>query len=98
MNSYQYGLFAEQKVAEYLEELGYTIKEQRYKTSYGEIDIIAILDEVLVFFEVKARRRFLHDENISSAQIKRNSNAASFFLSQYEDYSNYQMRFDFIYR
>ncbi len=34
---------------------GYAILERRYRTRYGEIDIIARADETLVFIEVKAR-------------------------------------------
>ena len=34
---------------------GYAILERRYRTRYGEIDIIARADETLVFIEVKTR-------------------------------------------
>ena len=36
--------------------LGYAILARRYRTRYGEIDIIARDRDVLVFVEVKARR------------------------------------------
>ena len=35
---------------------GYAILERRYRTRYGEIDIIARAGETLVFVEVKARK------------------------------------------
>ncbi|MDA1184688.1 MAG: YraN family protein [Acidobacteria bacterium] len=34
---------------------GYAILERRYRTRYGEIDIIARADDTLVFVEVKTR-------------------------------------------
>ena len=41
--------------ADYLKKLGYKIIERNYSKRYGEIDIIAIHKNVLVFVEVKTR-------------------------------------------
>ena len=38
-----------------LERLGYAVLARRYRTKFGEIDIVASLDGVTVFVEVKAR-------------------------------------------
>ena len=38
-----------------LERCGYAIIARRYRTRHGEIDIVAEVDETLVFVEVKAR-------------------------------------------
>ena len=38
-----------------LERLGYAILDRRYRTRFGEIDIVASIDGVTVFIEVKAR-------------------------------------------
>jgi len=38
-----------------LERLGYAILARRYRTRFGEIDIVARIDDVTVFVEVKAR-------------------------------------------
>lgn len=40
---------------EYLVKKGYIILERNYRKSYGEIDIIATKDNILVFIEVKTR-------------------------------------------
>ena len=40
-----------------LRRLGYAILARRYRTRYGEIDIVARHDEAIVFVEVKARTR-----------------------------------------
>ena len=39
--AYQQGLIAEELAANYLQGKGYTILKRRYKTKYGEIDLIA---------------------------------------------------------
>jgi putative endonuclease len=41
--------------AEYLEKLGYRICARNYRTKVGEIDLIAIDENTLVFCEVKTR-------------------------------------------
>ncbi len=51
----QLGERGETLACEELERLGYAVLRRRYRTRYGEIDIVAREDEVLVFVEVKAR-------------------------------------------
>ena len=50
------GKLGEELAAEALRELGYAILATRYRTRYGEIDIVAKDRDTLVFVEVKARR------------------------------------------
>ena len=56
MNKREIGSAYEQKAVEYLEKHGYIIVGQNYFCRYGEIDIIAKKDDVLVFVEVKTRK------------------------------------------
>jgi putative endonuclease len=49
------GKLGEQLAVRTLERRGYAILETRYRTRYGEIDIVADDDGTLVFVEVKAR-------------------------------------------
>ncbi|HEY7500885.1 MAG TPA: YraN family protein [Vicinamibacterales bacterium] len=49
------GKTGEDLAAAELERLGYAILARRYRTRYGEIDIVARDGETLVFVEVKAR-------------------------------------------
>ena len=53
--SYAKGLYAEKLAANYLEKAGHIIRDQRYKTPYGEIDIISETNDFIVFTEVKQR-------------------------------------------
>ena len=48
------GDIAEEKACFYLRDLGFQIIERNYTLRGGEIDIIAIKDEVLHFIEVKS--------------------------------------------
>ena len=45
----------ERFAAKYLKKQGYSIVEQNYKAKMGEIDIIAMDEDILVFAEVKQR-------------------------------------------
>ena len=45
----------EDKACEYLKKLGFKIIERNFRKGYGEIDIVAIDKDVLVFVEVKTR-------------------------------------------
>jgi putative endonuclease len=47
------GRRGERIAAEYLERQGCRIVERNYRTREGEIDLIALADDTLVFFEVK---------------------------------------------
>ena len=49
------GELGENLACEELRRRGYAILERRYRTRYGEIDIVARHGDVLVFVEVKAR-------------------------------------------
>lgn len=55
MNTIQVGDLGEQAAATYLSQSGYTILERKYRRKIGEIDIIAKINQTLVFIEVKTR-------------------------------------------
>jgi putative endonuclease len=49
------GAAGEQAAAELLSALGYQIIERNFRTRYGELDIVAVERDTLVFCEVRAR-------------------------------------------
>ncbi len=49
------GRWGESVAAEFLIKRGYQIIERNMRTPYGEIDLVARMDEVTVFVEVKTR-------------------------------------------
>ena len=68
------GRAAETSAAEYLVKLGYTIITRNYRIRGGEIDLIALDNDVLVFVEVRWRADDLGEESIAprkSAALRR---------------------------
>jgi putative endonuclease len=53
---HQLGRLGERLAREHLERLGYAIVASNYRTRYGELDIVALDRDALVFVEVKTRR------------------------------------------
>jgi putative endonuclease len=92
------GQAAEQLAASHLERLGYAIVARNHRTRFGEIDLVALDGEVLVFVEVKARRGAgrpwdnLHERK--RLQVRR---MAAAFLSEVTDRPrSKELRFDAI--
>lgn len=54
--SYHKGIAAEDIVADYYKRLGYVLKETRFKSAHGEIDLIFITQDTWVFVEVKCSK------------------------------------------
>jgi putative endonuclease len=95
--TYKFGLFAEKISMILLWIKGYKILEWRYKTYFGEIDIIAKKSCMIVVIEVKARSsKFLVEEVLYPKQIERIKKAAEFFIVKNSQFQNYDLRFDFI--
>ncbi len=81
-----------------LHRAGLRILERRYRTRYGEIDIIAEDGDVLVFVEVKARRRTVHGTPAAAVTRKKRqriSRVAAAFL-QSAKLSERACRFDVV--
>lgn len=53
----QVGQQGERRAERFLRSLGYAIVERNYRTSRGEIDLVAKDKDTLVFVEVRTRRR-----------------------------------------
>ncbi len=103
--SYAKGIKAEEIAADYLVSQGYEILERRYKTKYGEIDIIAICEDkqkndgqvILCFVEVKVRNTYEEAmEAVTPRSRNRIEKSALYFLSQEPAYVAQPMRFDVI--
>ena len=59
MDKISSGKQGERKAATYLQKQGYKILEMNFKAKrYGEIDIVALDEKVLVFVEVKTRKTY----------------------------------------
>jgi putative endonuclease len=50
------GNWGEERAADFLRHHGFFVREKNVRTAYGEIDIVAMKDEMLIFVEVKTRQ------------------------------------------
>ena len=93
-----FGKFGEDAAADFLTANGYTIVARNYRIRSAEIDIIAQIDDVIVFVEVKARsstRHGLPSEAVNLRKQHKIIEAAGVFL-QNEAFSDCACRFDVI--
>lgn len=89
----------EEKAASYLSEKGYEIICRNWKDDGGEIDIIALKDQTLVFVEVKTLPNATVDmlrSVLGQEKQKRIVKTTKRFLLKHRQYSKYLIRFDVI--
>ncbi|MCB9964280.1 MAG: YraN family protein [Rhodospirillales bacterium] len=95
--SYQKGLWAESYAAILLRLKGYRILRNRYKTPFGEIDLIAYKKQTLIAVEVKFRAEAgAALAAVGPASRRRIRNAAEFFRAHHPPYATCDVRFDII--
>lgn len=93
-----FGKLGEDAAAEFLEAAGYTIVTRNFRIRSAEIDIIAQINDAIVFVEVKARsstRHGLPSEAVNLRKQHKIIEAAGVFL-QDETYSDCACRFDVV--
>ena len=93
--AFRAGLSAEARAAAYLMAKGYRILAKRFRTPYGEIDIVARKRSLIAFIEVKARANF--DEAayaVTPRQQARIINAAQAWLMAHPEHAEFEQRFD----
>jgi putative endonuclease len=82
------GRYGESLAAVFLEKKGYKILERNYRTPYGEIDLVALINEVITFVEVKTRAsRSLGPPEISITPRKEEHmrGAAEYYIQQHPE-------------
>lgn len=83
--NYQVGKIGEEIAARHLREKGYKILEKNWKTKFGELDLIASKNTILVFVEVKLKigEDFgTPEEMITHHKLQQVQNTAISFLQQ----------------
>lgn len=100
MNKTQIGNKAELEACNYLTQQELQIIQKNFKAlPYGEIDIIALDNDVLVFIEVKYRKSDsfgFAQEMVTPSKQSKIINTANIFLQQNPLYENKECRFDVI--
>ena len=97
VKAFRLGVSAESRAAMFLIAKAYRIVARRWKTPFGEIDIVARRRRTLVFVEVKARASADDAaEAVTERGKRRIIGAAEFWLSQHPGAADYDIRFDVI--
>ncbi|MEA2896145.1 MAG: putative endonuclease [Bradyrhizobium sp.] len=93
--AFRTGLSAEARATAYLMAKGYRILAKRFRSPYGEIDIVARRRNLLAFVEVKARAS-LDDAAyaVTPRQQKRIIDAAQAWLMTHPEHADFELRFD----
>jgi putative endonuclease len=95
--AFRLGLTAESRAALFLIAKAYRIAARRWKTPFGEIDIVARRRRDLVFVEVKAREAFdAAAEAVTERTKQRILAAAELWLAHHPDDGQCAIRFDVI--
>jgi putative endonuclease len=93
--AFRTGLSAESRASAWLMAKGYRILAKRFRTPYGEIDIVAKKRNLLSFIEVKARASL--DEAayaVTPRQQARIIDAAQALLMAHPEHAEFELRFD----
>lgn len=95
MNRRELGQRGEEIAATYLREKGLRIIERNVQTKHGEIDIVAIDRETLVFVEVKTRRQIKYGLPVESIHRKKQQKLRELALYYLQaNYHTKSFRFD----
>lgn len=92
------GIVGEEIAARALVSRGYAILERRYRTDYGEIDIVAEDGDAIVFVEVRAKATAEFGsaaESITDGKKRKVSRMAAGYLARH-DVGNRPCRFDVV--
>lgn len=93
--AFRTGLSAESRAAAWLIAKGYRILARRFRTPYGEIDLVARRRNLIAFVEVKARAS-LDDAAyaVTPRQQQRIIAAAQVWLMAHPEHAEFELRFD----
>ena len=95
--AFKLGLSAESRAAMFLIAKAYRILARRWKTPFGEIDIVARRRHTLVFVEVKARATLEEAvEAVTEHSKQRIVNAAELWLAHHPQDGKGDIRFDVV--
>ena len=94
------GLDGEDRAVQALEQAGMQIIARNFRSSFGEVDIIALDGETIVFAEVKAWSAYGIENLQYSVNFKKQRRiieTAKYFLSVNRKYNGKAVRFDIIF-
>lgn len=88
----------ERIAADYLRDQGWTIVTRRWRGGGGELDLVAVEGEILVFVEVKASMApgFAPEENMGTVKQRRLAGAMAAYLDSVGESEDRPCRLDLI--
>ena len=95
------GRFGEKTARRFLESKNYRILAQNWRTRTGELDLVSLDGECVVFVEVKTRcyrkksALFRPAQNLSNYQMRRNRHAAKLYRKIFHA-THFEARFDLV--
>ena len=98
MKTNERGKWAEAIAAHFLEQKRLKVLARNFNTRFGEIDIVARSEDIIIFAEVRFRGKgsyLLPEETITDKKRKRIKRAASIYLNRY-GLSEANIRFDVV--
>jgi putative endonuclease len=94
------GRDGESRAAAYLEASGFKIVARNVRSRYGELDLVALEDQTIVFIEVKTWSVYTFDDlsySVNPGKQRRIIETAKYFLSVHREYNSMAVRFDVIF-
>ena len=97
MSTTDFGNWAENKVAQYLNLKSYEVLDRNYRKKWGEIDIVAKKNDTLIFIEVKASKEdisgFEPEKRVGLEKLRRLNRAIQTYLAfkKYSPDQEYQI-------
>lgn len=96
-NTHQKGNEGEDRAASFLQQKGYDIVDRNWRTRRGEIDIVAVNADYIVFAEVKRQTVFNLETlsfKLSEKKQKTIVETAKCYLAKHRQYNCKYIRFD----
>ncbi|WP_333803056.1 YraN family protein [Sulfurospirillum sp.] len=89
--SLKIGIEAEEKASSYLVKEGYRLLARNFHSKFGEIDIIALKDNVLHFYEVKFSKNYDPITRITPSKMIKIIKTVNYYLMIHPSTYDYQI-------
>ena len=99
IGTYAKGVMGESAACSYLMEKGMQLLQRRYRSPYGEIDLVMLDGEILVFAEVKTRERqgrLQAQYAVTPVKQRRLIQTGRCYLGEHPEHQERLIRFDVI--
>ncbi len=93
------GELAETKALDYLQTQGFTLLHRNFRCKMGEIDLIGVYQNQLIFIEVRLRKNDAYGGAIDSVDFRKQQKlkrTAQFFLVFNPKFEHFTCRFDVV--